>query len=450
MRSVLPRILGFLSISLAIADAAPVSFRSEIAPLLQRRCATCHNEENAKGHYRLDTFHLLRKAGDSEFPPVVDGKADESELYRLLLEPSPEDRMPQKAEPLPPEEIELIKRWLNEGAKSDADNPDQPLVELARETLLRRPPENYARPLSVTALAFNRDGRRLATSGYYEVLIWNLDDGSLEKRIQKMPERITSIAWHPSRNLLAACGGSPGQWGTVALIDLSGKAQPKILADFGETALALAFSPDGKTLVVGGGDRTLRWFDTTTGKEQRVARIHADWVQSVAFSRDGLHIITAGRDRTARVINAKTGDVEATYTGHETPLLAASFDSSRALSVDRTRTLHEWDVQTGRKRSTFSDFPGEPQQLLVEDGRLIAAGGSPLITIHQLSDRQRLFTLRGHHDAVQVLAFSRSSQLLASGSADGEVLLWDLRCGTWTHRFTASPMSATAPKLTAK
>ncbi len=452
MRPAFPRILAFLTLGLATATGTPVSFRAEIAPLLQRRCATCHNEENAKGQYRLDTFEQLLKPGDTELPPVVEGKPEESELYRLLIEPSADDRMPQKAEPLPPEEIELIKRWLSEGARSDADSPQQSLAELARERLLRPSPENYSRPLPVTALAFSPNGRQLATSGYYEVLIWDLDDGSLAKRIQRMPERITALAWHPKRNLLAVAGGSPGEWGTVALIDMAGESQPRLLADFSETALSLSFSPDGATLVVGGGDRTVRWFDTASGKEQRVTRQHADWVQSVVFSRDGRRILTASRDRTAKVSDAKSGEVEATHTAHEAALSAAIFlgDGSRAISADISSTLHEWDTRSGNKRGTFGSFPGKPQHLIVDDERIIAAGGSPLITVHQFSDRQRLFTLYGHHDTAQVLALSPSREILASGSADGEVLLWDLRCGTWIHRFIASPLKGDAPALTVR
>ena len=62
---------------------APVSFRQDIAPLLQRRCAACHGEDSAKGGYRLDTFQRMSKAGDSDLPPLVAGKTKDSEIYQL-------------------------------------------------------------------------------------------------------------------------------------------------------------------------------------------------------------------------------------------------------------------------------------------------------------------------------------------------------------------------------
>ena len=79
------------------AEPAAVSFKKDVAPLLQRRCVACHGEESAKGGYRLDTFARLGKAGESDLAPLVAHKAGESELYRLLVEPDPNDRMPQKA-----------------------------------------------------------------------------------------------------------------------------------------------------------------------------------------------------------------------------------------------------------------------------------------------------------------------------------------------------------------
>src|SRR5687767_5225843 len=95
--------------ALWIAAAAPeksgaetaVSFKKEIAPLLQRRCVACHGEDSAKGGYRLDTFARLATPGDSDLPALTPRTPDKSELYVLLLEADSQDRMPQKADALP-------------------------------------------------------------------------------------------------------------------------------------------------------------------------------------------------------------------------------------------------------------------------------------------------------------------------------------------------------------
>ena len=248
--------LFLLSVS-AFAESG-VSFRAQIAPLLHRRCAACHNEDSAKGRYRLDSLARLWKTGESDLPPVVAGKPQESELYLRLAETSTDDRMPQKADALPAAEIAIVERWIREGAVGDGGDPDRPIVELARESLLHAAPEHYPRPLPVTALAFSPDSTQLAVSGYGEVTIWNIADGALVRRIGGLPERIHSLAWHPGRNVIAVAGGVPSQWGGVALVDAGAGFHVRYLCDLAESALSVAFSPDGSRLAVGGGDRTDR------------------------------------------------------------------------------------------------------------------------------------------------------------------------------------------------
>src|SRR5881296_2703805 len=59
------------------ADATAVSFRRDIAPIVVRKCVTCHGPEKTKGGYRLDTFERLMKGGESKSPAVVAGKPEE-------------------------------------------------------------------------------------------------------------------------------------------------------------------------------------------------------------------------------------------------------------------------------------------------------------------------------------------------------------------------------------
>ncbi len=418
-----------------------MSFRKEIAPLLQRRCATCHSEESAKGGYRLDTFQRLTTAGDSELPPLVAGHAEKSELYQLLVESDANDRMPQRADALPKHEIALVERWIQEGAVNDGGAPARPLAELVRESLLLPAPEHYARPAPVTALAFSPDGTQLAVAGYYEITLWDVDSGTLARRIGGLPERVTAIAWHPQRNLIAVAGGSPSQWGAVWLVDPAREFQARILCDLPETALSVAFNPDGKQLLAGAGDRTIRSFETASGKQMRVWKQHADWVQTVAFSADGTRFISASRDRTSRVFDTTSGDVLANYIGHEAAVLAAAFPTraSTAFSVARGQAVRQWDASDGKLSAEYPEAGRRVQVLLPTDFGLLTGSTDGAVRLLQSSDRRVVLTFFGQRDSVESFALAPDRRTFASGDHSGEVCVWSTACESPVRRFTARP-----------
>ncbi|MEQ1860045.1 MAG: c-type cytochrome domain-containing protein [Chthoniobacteraceae bacterium] len=428
-------ILRLLLLSACVASAAPVSFRAEVAPLLQRRCATCHSAENPKGRYKLDTFARLMKPGQSDLPAVTPGKPAASEIAALLREMSATDRMPQKADALPEAEIALIERWIAEGAHFDGKSKDQPLVELVRDSMLRPAPQKYARPLPITALAFSPDGTRLAASGYYEITMWNVSDGALTARLDGLPERITSLAWHGER--LAVAGGSPMQWGTVALADAEGKAPPKFLCDLAETALSVAFSADGSHIAAGSGDRTVRVFDAS-GRKLRVLKPHADWVQDVAFSPDGSHLLTASRDRTARVLDLKSGEATTSYTGHDTPLLACAFAADGAAwTLARGSTMHRWDSAKAKRDGEIKG--AEWTVFCAGSSGFVAASGDRKLRFFPGSERTPKATWDAPGDAVLSLAMSGDGKLCASGAANGTVAVFALPEGKLLRMFVAAP-----------
>ena len=428
-------------VSGAEADVRPVSFRTDIAPLLQRRCAACHCEESAKGGYRLDTFQLLQKPGDGGDAPVIAGKAKDSALFKLLRRKRPRGSHAAKGRCA----ARLRKsRSSNAGSMAApptmAEIPARPLAELLRETFLRPAPARYARPIPITALAFSGDGKRLAVSGYREVTFWDPATGTLIRRLGGMPERISALAWHPKRNLLAVAGGTPGQWGTVAIVDASHGYAVRFLCDLPEMALSVAFDKDGTTLVAGCGDRTMRLFDVSAGKQTRILRQHADWVQAVAFNPGGTRLVSVSRDRTARVFDTATWEISATYQGHDTPVLAATFtaDGSRIYTAARG-TGHVWHPEQANKRGDLLELNGDVRQFAAGTVGVAAGCSDGAVRIYQADGKLPWLTLRGHRDAVQALAVAPRSEWIASGSAGGEVVIWSLDCATWLTRFTAVP-----------
>src|SRR5882724_5572110 len=106
-----------LSFSLCSGAEKPVSFNQEIRPLLNAHCVKCHGGVKETGGLNLLFRDAALKGGKSGLPAVVPGKPMESELIARLTTTDEDDRMPKKAGPLEPQQIELLKRWINEGAR---------------------------------------------------------------------------------------------------------------------------------------------------------------------------------------------------------------------------------------------------------------------------------------------------------------------------------------------
>jgi hypothetical protein len=95
--------------------SAPVDF-AKVQTLLESKCLECHNPSKTKGKLLMDTAASMTKGGDTG-PALVAGKPDASEMIkRMILPADHDDIMPPKGGPLPAADIELLKRWIAEGA----------------------------------------------------------------------------------------------------------------------------------------------------------------------------------------------------------------------------------------------------------------------------------------------------------------------------------------------
>jgi len=182
---------------------AAVSFREEVAPILVEKCLACHNAEHRKGSYRLDTFERLKQPGESGELPLQPGDPGNSPLYRLLVHPDAGERMPKKAAPLSGGELGAIRAWIEEGALFDGPSEEVPLAQYAR-LIYPDPPERYGTAVPVTALAFAASGKALYCGGEHELLVWDLAEGRITRRIPRLPRRLHLLLALPDGERLVA------------------------------------------------------------------------------------------------------------------------------------------------------------------------------------------------------------------------------------------------------
>lgn len=93
-----------------------IDFSTQVKPILNQRCISCHGGVKQSGELSMMTREDLLKAGESGRPAIVPGAPDESEFYRRLVTHDEIDRMPYEADPLPGEEIDILRKWIKQGA----------------------------------------------------------------------------------------------------------------------------------------------------------------------------------------------------------------------------------------------------------------------------------------------------------------------------------------------
>ncbi|MDA8991046.1 PSD1 and planctomycete cytochrome C domain-containing protein [Opitutales bacterium] len=107
----------FIFPSLGILLSAKVNFEDDILPLFQDYCIDCHGPDKQKSGFRVDRRVYLLKGGDSGLSAVVPNESGESYLMEVIQSDDPEISMPPKGGSLFKDEIELLSKWIEEGAQ---------------------------------------------------------------------------------------------------------------------------------------------------------------------------------------------------------------------------------------------------------------------------------------------------------------------------------------------
>jgi len=441
-------IVGFLGLYLAgIAAAADpnsgVNFLKEIAPILTAKCATCHQPGKTKGGYQLHTYNAFMTPGRSKEPPVIPGNPNKSHVFRLLLARDPDDRMPQDDEPLPETQIAVIRRWIEEGARSDGVDPDKPLSSLIAAQGQPAPPAEYARSIPVLALAFHPDGAQIASGAYHEVILWEAASGRPIRRIQNIARQVQQVSFSPDGRYLAIAAGTAGRLGEVKLYDNSSAQLIRTAASASDLMTSVAFSPDGRHLAMAGADNTVSVIEVESGAPVFRTELNADWVMQLAFSPDGRQIASASRDKTVRLLDAKSGELEQTYTGHGSVIFAVAFprDGKAVISAGRDRSIHVWQESDGKKIGDSGALPAEILRMVVVEDRILSGLSNGEIREFRLNGKRVEFVRKigKHGDSVGALAAHEPSGRLATAGYDGRIRVWNLKEAALEREFSALP-----------
>ncbi len=296
-------LIGVLFASTLFAAESPatdaVSFDKQVRLIFQANCQGCHQPAKAGGQYVMTDFAKLVKGGESGSAAVVPGKPEGSYLLQLITPKDGKAEMPKGKAPLTAAEIEIVKKWIAQGAKDDT-------AAGAKQRYDQDHPPEYTRPPVITSLDYSPDGQTLAIAGFHEVLLAKAETGELVGRLVGLSERIESVRFSPDGARLAVTGGLPGRMGEIQIWDVATKKLTLAVTATFDTVYGGSWSSDGKLIAFGGADNLVRAIDTITGQQVLQNGAHSDWVLDTGFSPDSSHLVSVSRDMTAKLTEVGT------------------------------------------------------------------------------------------------------------------------------------------------
>jgi len=446
--------------------AKPVSFHKEIRPLFQANCNGCHQPAKRKGDYVMTDFNSLLQGGESDDPAIVPGKPDDSPLVRLTT-PNEEGEyeMPKgkNAKPLHPTEIELLRRWISEGAKDDSP------VGSGSAYTMENPPV-YTMPPVVTSMDFSPDGTLLALTGFHEALIHKADGSGLVARLVGLSERIESVSFSPDGKKLGITGGQPGRMGEVQIWDIEKKKLELSKAVTFDTLYGGSWSPDGKLFAFGAADTSVRVIEASGGKQVVYMAGHDDWVRDTVFSMDGKSVFSVSRDKTVKQTDVGTERFVGNVTTH-TPFVLSGGQSSIDVHPKKNELLVGGaDGKAKLFRQAVKAAPaggGNPNQIrefkgiigrifsvcFNHDGSLGFAGssldGQGEVKAFQIESGKDLWKVAMPETGAYALACSPDGKTLAVSGFDGKVRLLSTASGEIRKTFVPVAIEKTDEKAVA-
>ena len=349
-------IFVLMSASLAISaeSETEIDFETQILPILQNRCFSCHSAPGTitkpKGRVQLDNMKGIETSLHGEV--IIAGEPEESLLYQRITLPEGDIGImppPDGSEPLSKQEIDLIRKWIEQGADYGEWIGNQSASEPS--TTSTHPHQPTVMP-PITALAFSHDGKYVVACSQAGLHVYDFPALTLQRMIEVDARNIHALAFSPDGDRLAVGGGNPATEGIIEIFSWPEGKSIHVLREHRDSVTAVAWQ-NTSSLASASLDRRVILWDLQTGTPIQQLEGHSKGVSSLCFLNNKEILVSTGIDQSVRVWDLTSGELIRSMNNHTLPVHDLALRPSDEglpviVSAGDDRTVRFWQPTIGR------------------------------------------------------------------------------------------------------
>lgn len=379
-------ILIFSALTISAEPQIEIDFETQVLPILQNRCFSCHSAPKAdpqssrrqsaigsrqegmdapetsfrkpkaesqkpfkpKGGVQLDSVKGIEESLYGEV--IIAGEPEDSLLYQRITLPEGDAGImppPETEMPLTEPEIDLIRKWIEQGAAygewtGNQSEPKPLMTNIHQPTVM--PP--------ITALAFSHDGKSVVACSQAGLHVYDWQTLTLQRTIAVQARNIHDLAFSPDGDRLAVGGGNPATAGIIEIFSWHEGKSLRILTEHRDSVTAVAWR-DASSLASASLDRDIILWDLRTGTPMQRLKGHSRGVSSLCFLDDKERLVSTGVDQSVRVWDLTTGELTRSLNNHTLPAHDLALRPNETglpmvASVSDDQTVRFWQPTIGR------------------------------------------------------------------------------------------------------